>query len=479
MHFPIETFKLNPNPNRDFNFNPIIESKKKELKTSINKSGFWENTPAALIEKSPIPPELEGFGKTWKEIIPAIELLPPEKQLELSYFVPVCLGNGHHRIAAAVEAGVKTANFKVIFADEELLLHLFAEENADTYGGSLLTNIESVRKYKDMIERQMEESVDFEEYKAKGFRAIKTAKGYSQVQAQGVGHATVAKAMGWNANKVRAAFNGIALLESNLVSGEEIEQFTSADQMATFSRLVTEIMSCPDYPPEFNAYLAEQCKAVVLKDKTSGKTITAATREFKENRRNPIEYLKAMRPVDIGKLVMKWITDGLRQDMDINGPPSFMELVDKAKETLAKTIEREKREANKEAEREKAVKDLVEAGMDRDKAIEQVAAEAATEPPEDGGGAFGGEDDGAPKTVNTADMVDNSPAAIATYAGIALKTNATELNKVLEVADELSPEANASFFEASENTFRVLTDVLIRTIGLKKVRAIVSEVSKG
>jgi len=183
--------------------------------------------------------------------------------------------------------------------------------------------------------------------------------------------------------------------------------------------------------------------------------------------------------VDITKLVLKWITDGLRQDMDIDGPPAFMELVDKAKETLAKTVEREQREATKEAEREKAVQELVEAGVDRDKAIEQVAADAATEPPDDAGAAFGGEEDAEPETVNTAGMVDNSPTAIATYAGIALKTNAVELNKVLEVVDDLSPESSPSFFEASENTFRVLTNVLIRTVGLKKVRAIITEVSKG
>jgi hypothetical protein len=327
-----------------------------------------------------------------------------------------------------------------------------------------------------MIQRQMEESVDFEEYKAKGFRAIKTAKAYSQVLAQGVGHATVATAMGWKANKVRTAFNGITLLESGLVSGEEMDTFTSSDQMACFARLVTEIMGCPDYPAEFNAYLAEQCKAIVLKDKTSGKTITSALREFKENRRNPIEYLKAMRPVDLNKLVMKWITDGLRENMTITGPPAFMEMVDKAQENLAKTIDREKREAEKEADREKAVKELVESGVDRDKAIEQVAAESAAGGEE--GGAFG-EGDEEPKTVNTAAMVDNSPEAVATYAGIALKTNINELARVLDVVDELSPENAPSFFEASENTFRMLTDVLIRTVGLKKVRAIVSEVSKG
>ena len=99
-----------PNPFRDVKRNPLDEAKVAELVSSIHDTGFWDNV---VVRKN-------KAGK-----------------YELAY--------GHHRIAAAIKAGIVEADFIVKKLDDAMMLKIMARENSETYKYTVLALIESVR----------------------------------------------------------------------------------------------------------------------------------------------------------------------------------------------------------------------------------------------------------------------------------------------------------------------------------------------
>lgn len=99
-----------PNPNRDLRANPLDAAKIDELVASINTTGFWDNV---VVRKN------------------------QEGKYELAY--------GHHRLAAAIKAGLVEADFIVKKLDDELMIKVMDNENREAYGSSPLSLIESVK----------------------------------------------------------------------------------------------------------------------------------------------------------------------------------------------------------------------------------------------------------------------------------------------------------------------------------------------
>jgi ParB-like chromosome segregation protein Spo0J len=99
-----------PNPRRDLKRNPLKREKIEELVTSINTTGFWDNV---LTRKN-------KAGK-----------------YELAY--------GHHRVQAAIEAGLESADFIVKDLSDALMIQIMDNENREVYGSSPASLIESVR----------------------------------------------------------------------------------------------------------------------------------------------------------------------------------------------------------------------------------------------------------------------------------------------------------------------------------------------
>src|ERR1039458_6702137 len=99
-----------PNPNRDLASNPLDPVKTDELVASINATGFWDNVVIRMNKA----------GKP-----------------EMAY--------GHHRLAAAIKAGLTEADFIVKDFDDELMIKVMDNENREAYGTSPLSLIESVR----------------------------------------------------------------------------------------------------------------------------------------------------------------------------------------------------------------------------------------------------------------------------------------------------------------------------------------------
>src|ERR1035437_5899337 len=98
------------NPYRDLKGNPLLKEKIAELVASINTTGFWDNV---VVRKN-------KAGK-----------------YELAY--------GHHRVAAAIEAGLESADFIVKDLSNALMIQIMDNENRETYASSPDSLIEVVK----------------------------------------------------------------------------------------------------------------------------------------------------------------------------------------------------------------------------------------------------------------------------------------------------------------------------------------------
>jgi ParB/RepB/Spo0J family partition protein len=99
-----------PNPYRDLKGNPLLKEKIAELLLSINTTGFWDN---CVVREN-------KAGK-----------------YELAY--------GHHRVQAAIEAGLIEADFIVKPLDDAMLIKVMDLENREAYASSPASVIESVK----------------------------------------------------------------------------------------------------------------------------------------------------------------------------------------------------------------------------------------------------------------------------------------------------------------------------------------------
>lgn len=99
-----------PNPYRDLRGNPLLPEKIEELVSSIKTTGYWDNV---VCRKN------------------------KEGRYELAY--------GHHRVQAAIEAGLIEAEFIVKDLDDALMIQIMDNENREVYGSSPASMIETVK----------------------------------------------------------------------------------------------------------------------------------------------------------------------------------------------------------------------------------------------------------------------------------------------------------------------------------------------
>ena len=101
---------IKPNPYRDLQRNPLRRDKVEALIGSINDTGYWDNCVVRKNEAG---------------------------EYELAY--------GHHRLQAAIEAGLEDADFIVKELDDALILRIMNNENAPEWRNSISSLLESVR----------------------------------------------------------------------------------------------------------------------------------------------------------------------------------------------------------------------------------------------------------------------------------------------------------------------------------------------
>ncbi len=100
----VELRSLKPNPTRDFIVDPIDDEVVARLKQSIKDYGFWGGVVGRRLQ--------DGTRQ---------------------------IGAGHHRVIAALEAGIKTADITVLNedqCDDEMMMRMYAVENATQRGNN-------------------------------------------------------------------------------------------------------------------------------------------------------------------------------------------------------------------------------------------------------------------------------------------------------------------------------------------------------
>lgn len=100
---------IKPNPYRDLKANPLLADKIEALIESVLETGFWDNV---VVRKN------------------------AKGEYEQAY--------GHHRVAAAIKAGLTEANFIVKTLNNDMMLKMMARENAEVYGNDAKSTVESV-----------------------------------------------------------------------------------------------------------------------------------------------------------------------------------------------------------------------------------------------------------------------------------------------------------------------------------------------
>jgi len=101
---------VKPNPYRDLKANPLLKEKVAELKSSIETTGFWDNV---VVRKA------------------------KNGDYQLAY--------GHHRVQAAIEAGLESADFIVKDLTDALMIQIMDNENREVYASSPASMIEAVK----------------------------------------------------------------------------------------------------------------------------------------------------------------------------------------------------------------------------------------------------------------------------------------------------------------------------------------------
>lgn len=198
-----------PNPFRDVKRNPLDEAKVAELESSINDTGFWDNV---VVRKTKA-----GY--------------------ELAY--------GHHRIAAAIRAGITEADFIVKDLDDAMMLKIMARENSETYKYSVLALIESVR---GVVEALADGRIPAFEIDPKTrLDLLRNAPSYtagvssSKLLDHPYTTASVGKFLGYKVNSgmtdnaVIAALNALELIQSGILTEKAI-QGLKIDQLLTMTR---------------------------------------------------------------------------------------------------------------------------------------------------------------------------------------------------------------------------------------------------
>ena len=128
----IQVRSIHPNPYRNFERNPLIPERVKQLTESIKSTDFWDNI---VVRPSP-----NGSG------------------YELAY--------GHHRLEAVKQAGIKTVDIPVKDISDTIMVKMMADENLMQWGRSPAATLEAIEAARDLLEWALSEAETPEEFRA-------------------------------------------------------------------------------------------------------------------------------------------------------------------------------------------------------------------------------------------------------------------------------------------------------------------------
>lgn len=218
------------NPYRDMVMFPIQQDKVDSLKESIEKTGFWPS-----IIARPANNMVNGKEITQEELVALLN-----DGFDFSG-VKWEKAFAHHRQAACEALGFDTIPIVPQIINDENMLLMMANENKEGFGGNVNSQLETVRQVKQRLEESIADFDTFEEYKEAGGDFFKTAKSFSNAQAQGVGFKTIRRFLGetWTERDVRGPVAVLKAIESGYFHQEDIVHVPSIGLLDGIASIAT------------------------------------------------------------------------------------------------------------------------------------------------------------------------------------------------------------------------------------------------
>ncbi len=249
----IDLRTLEPNPFRDFSVDPIDKAIVKRLQASIEEDGFWGGIVCRKTKDD------------------------------------IQIGAGHHRVAAAIKAGLTHADvFVSKDMDDDAMVRVYARENATQRGNSSQALLGSVMGAIRRIAEEMLGNVGATIVAPIDYQRITQGIGYRQIMAKlGEGHEerevmgalALLKQSGDYDRVVRdvAQANGVALPKPAVTEARVdvriAKEFPVQSQLDTFRKSVAKLAEDGTLPVKNQVALARQLRE---KAEESGREMTSA-----------------------------------------------------------------------------------------------------------------------------------------------------------------------------------------------------------
>lgn len=201
--------KVMPNPFRNLPHYPIDQDKIRKLKSSIKRTGFWDN----------IVGRVRSDGK-----------------FEIGY--------GHHRRVALREIYPGTHKIGVICRklDDATMIKIMADENDEIYNLSPAVINETVKAARDYLRAHPEEKIRARAHQRAGQRGRPEAS-------------VIADFLAWDQHRVEEALAELAAIEAGHLEKQAIEQMPSQKAAQAFRKQVKRHKASPSAQREVAARL--------------------------------------------------------------------------------------------------------------------------------------------------------------------------------------------------------------------------------
>ena len=295
MYVPISSLKDNP-----FQTRGIIEENVKAIMASIQRTsaGFWDNVMLCPVDR--VVPEVDGMDK--------------EAQLKVTSKLEFYIVYGHQRVEALRRLDIEAINVPVKALTDKELLQIVCDENLETYGGTILTNVGSVEQVFNKIKDELAEVSSWSDYQKAGFEMLTTKKQYDNCMAQGIGYKIIGSVLdGWPVNTIRAALTAVKAIDDGFFVKEDIQDFSSMNTVNRFAVFARKLYDT-EYPEDYLDGVLQRCVKVIADNRVSGKTIDLAAAALAEDY-DPVVYLTTQTPrsfrVAFKKVLKGMLAEGL------------------------------------------------------------------------------------------------------------------------------------------------------------------------
>jgi acylphosphatase len=207
----VKVSRIEPNPFRDLEADPLDRTKIEALKISIGTSFFWDN------------------------------IMAREHPTKKGYFQ---LAYGHHRITAVSELGIEEIDIPVKPLDDATILIVMANENLPNWQSKPASVISCVMKAKSFIEKELSKYKTWEEFSARDSvrsnsirHLLKNANSFASQIRQEIGFRTIHRFLGNNYSP-HIIQDALSIIKSKKVDIEIVKTLPNMKQAVEFKDAV-------------------------------------------------------------------------------------------------------------------------------------------------------------------------------------------------------------------------------------------------